>query len=407
MESTAAASHLSLGDRDIDRAGHLLIQFLKDYERAIPTSAAILPTLNRSQLEELRRTPFKRAGTGIEAIFKEIQDKIVPNSTTVAHPRFLAYVLGPPNGIAPFAEAVAAALNQNCNFWQLSPAANVIEQKVIAWLSDLFDYPAAAGGIITSGGSMATLTALRAALCDKCPADLRETGLQSRSAPLVLYTSTEAHDSVEKAATLLGLGSNQVRKIPVDDDFQMRVDVLRAAIRADREAGKQPFCVVASAGTINTGAVDPIAELASLCREEDLWLHVDGAYGALFVLAARTRETLRLCGLADSIVLDPHKLLFAPLEAGCLIVRDRVKLRHAFGGISSYLPADRDPLLMNFMEYGPQLSRGFKAFKIWCALEVFGVDAFARAADPCWRWRVISKRDFKLRMLLSYWHQSI
>jgi aromatic-L-amino-acid decarboxylase len=371
---------LALSDEDIERAGNLLTEFLRTFEQSL-TAKPVLPPLDRAVLAELRDRPFPKDGIGIDQLFQEIAAKVVPNSTTIAHPRYLAYVLGPPNGIAPFAEAVAAALNQNCNFWQLSPAASVIERKVISWLAELFGFPKGAGGIITSGGSMATLVAMATAIQDKFSGDFRKAGLQAPGAPLVVYTSEEAHRCVEKSAAILGLGLDNVRKIPVGSEFRMRADLLAAAIRQDRESGKQPFCVVAAAGTINTGAIDPLDEIADLCAAQNLWLHVDGAYGALFVLSPRIKEQLLPCSRADSIALDPHKLLFAPLEAGCVIVRDREKLRHAFGFSASYIPDQQDPLFTNFMDYGPQLSRSFKAFKIWCSLQVFGVNAFVAAAE--------------------------
>jgi len=376
----SSAPELNLSDNDIERAGKLLTEFLRCYEKSIP-APFVVPPLDRTVLSEILSQPFPEDGIGIDQLFQEITGKVVPNSTAIAHPRFLAYVLGPPNGIAPFAEAIAATLNQNCNFWQLSPAANVIEQRVISWLSEMFEYPETAGGIITSGGSMASLVALSTAIQDKCPGDFRKTGLQSLKSPLVVYTSEEAHRCVEKDAVILGLGLDNVRKIPVDEAFRMRTDLLEVAVRNDRNAGKQPFCVVASGGTVNTGAIDPIDDIADFCSQENLWLHVDGAFGALFILSEGIRSELLPCGRADSIALDPHKLLFAPLEAGCLVVRDREKLRQAFSFSASYLTADQDPLLMNFMDYGPQLSRSFKAFKIWCSLRVFGVKAFTAAAE--------------------------
>ncbi|HZS07859.1 MAG TPA: pyridoxal-dependent decarboxylase [Blastocatellia bacterium] len=376
----SSAPRLNLTDREIEHAGKLLTEFLRSYEKSL-TARPVLPPLDRATLSELLLRPFPEDGIGIDQLFLEITGKVVPNSTAIAHPRFLAYVLGPPNGIAPFAEAMAATLNQNCNQWQLSPAANVIEQRVISWFSELFGYPETAGGIITSGGSMATLTALSVAIEDKCQGDFRREGLQSLKSPLVVYTSAEAHRCVEKDAVILGLGLDNVRKIPVDAAFRMRPDLLAAAVREDRKAGRHPFCVVASGGTINTGAIDPIDELAEFCSAENLWLHVDGAYGALFILSPQVRDKLLPCGRADSIALDPHKLLLSPLEAGCLLVRDGDKLKKAFSFASPYLTADEDPLLTNFMDYGPQLSRSFKAFKIWCALQAFGVRAFAEAAE--------------------------
>jgi len=371
---------LSLSDRELATAGSLLTEFLRSFEASLD-DRRVMPVLDRNQLSELFTTEFPETGIGVESLFRDIQEKVLPNCTTVAHRRFLAYVLGPPNGIAPYAEAVAAALNQNCNFWQLSPAASVIERKVISWLVSLFGYPETAGGILTSGGSMANLMALSVAMHEKAPIDLRKSGLASLASPLVVYTSAEAHRSVEKGAAILGLGLDQVRKIPVDADFLLRVDLLEKAIEDDRRTGATPFCVVAAAGTVNTGAIDAIGDIADLCAHENLWLHVDGAYGALFILSDQMKDRLSACGRADSIALDPHKLLFAPLEAGCLIVRNSDNLRDTFHFTSSYLTVEHDPLLMNFLEYGPQLSRGFKAFKIWCSLQVFGIRAFRMAAD--------------------------
>jgi len=371
---------LSLSEHELATAGNLLAEFLVSFERSLD-HRPVMPVLDRDQLSDLLTTPFPNVGKGVEWLFRNIQENVVPNCTTVAHRRFLAYVLGPPNGIAPYAEAVAAALNQNCNFWQLSPAASVIERRVISWLGSLFGYPETAGGILTSGGSMANLMALRVAMHEKAPIDLHKTGLSGLASPLVVYTSAEAHRSVDKGAAILGLGSDHVHKIPVDADFRLRVDLLQAAIEADRRAGATPFCVVAAAGTVNTGAIDSIDEIGDLCDRESLWLHVDGAYGALFVLSNQMKDWLFSCGRADSITLDPHKLLFAPLEAGCLLVRNREKLRKTFHFTSPYLSAEQDPLLMNFLEYGPQLSRGFKAFKIWCSLQVFGIQAFRTATE--------------------------
>ena len=372
---------LVLNDGERDRAGARLLALLDDYERGLPTSH-LLPDLDRPRLTELLNTPMPDKGIGVDGLFDEIVGTVLPNSTAVAHPRFLAYVLGPPNGIAPYAEAVAATINQNCNFWQLSPAASVIERSVLAWLGDVVGFPSTAGGILTGGGSLATLTGLATALHDRAP-DFRATGLQGGGAPLVVYTSEEAHRSVDKAAVVLGLGIDHVRHVPTDDRYRMRVDALAEAVAADRRAGLRPFCVVATSGTVTTGSVDPLDAIADLCEAEDLWLHVDGAYGALFLLAEEKRDLLGGCARADSITLDPHKLLFASLEAGCLLVRDAAKLRAAFAFSSSYLTVADDPLMTDYMDHGLQLSRDFKAFKVWSALRAFGVDAFRKATERC------------------------
>src|ERR1022692_3594750 len=367
-----------------------------------------MPVFDRNQLSELFAAPFPDVGIGVESLFRDVQEKVPAQLHHGCAPALPGLCLGTAERHRAYAEAVAAALNQNCNFWQLSPVASVIERKVISWLGSLFGYPETAGGILTSGGSMANLMdlsvamhdkapidlhkvglsspaalnqncnfcqlspvasvierkviswlgslfgypetaggiltsggsmvnlmALSVAMHDKAPIDLHKVGLSSLASPLVVYTSAEAHRSVDKGAAILGLGSDHVRRIPVDSDFRLRVDLLERAIAEDRRAGATPFCVVAAAGTVNSGAIDSIDDIADVCARESLWLHVDGAYGALFILSNRMKDRLSSCGRADSIALDPHKLLFAPLEAGCLIVRNREKLRDTFHFTSS------------------------------------------------------------------------
>ncbi|GHH33232.1 pyridoxal phosphate-dependent decarboxylase family protein [Lentzea cavernae] len=370
-------NELLLTGDERDRAGARLLALLDSYERGLP-KAEILPEPDRDVLASLLAAPMPERGVGVDALFDRWEDTILPNSTAVAHPRFLAYVLGPPNGIAPYAEAVAAALNQNCNFWQLSPAASVVERSVLEWLASVVGFPAQAKGILTGGGSLATLQALATALNDRVP-DFHANGLQRASAPLVVYTSVEAHRSVDKAAAILGIGLDNVRHIATDSVHRMDVGALRAAIEEDRADGLRPWCVVATCGTVSTGSVDPLDDIADLCAAEDLWLHVDGAYGALFLLSEEMRGLMGGCARADSITLDPHKLLYASLEAGCLLVRDGAKLRDAHAFDSSYLTVAEDPLMTDYMDYGPQLSRNFKAFKVWSALQAFGVSAFREA----------------------------
>lgn len=374
---------LVLSPAERAQAADALARFVDSYEESLPTRP-ILPDVDRDTLAKLLAEPFPAEGIGVEGFFADLRDRIVPNSTTIAHPRFLAYVQGPPNGIAPYADAISAVLNQNCNFWQLSPAASVVERSVVQWLAGLFHLGPSAGGILTNGGSGATKDAITTALTDRRP-DFRERGLQSGAPPLVLYTSEEAHRCVDKAAATLGIGLDHVRHIQTDDEFRLRVDLLADAIAADRAAGLEPFCVVATAGTVTSGSIDPIGPIADLCERENLWLHVDGAYGALFVLADSARETFAPLSRADSIALDPHKMLFTPLEAGALVVKDAAKLRTAFAFSSSYLTVAEDDLMLDFMDYGPQLSRSFKALKVWAALRTFGVDAFREAAERCLR----------------------
>ena len=362
------------------RAGRLLGEFLAEYEVDL-LDRPLMPAIQRNAMQAILNEPFPEEGRPMEALLQEFRDVVVPNSTNVAHPRFLPYVLASPNGISAFADALADTLNQNCNMWTLSPAANAIEQRVITWFQELFSFPEGSGGIITSGGSMANLSALAIARDTYLGDTARREGIQTRSSPLRLYLSDQVHNSSDKAAVILGLGLDHVRHIPCDEAFRMRMDLLKEAVLEDRRTGLSPFCVVGSAGTVTTGAIDPLDELADFCGEEGLWLHIDGAYGALAVLSDRLRPKLQPAGRAHSLSLDPHKFLFAPLEAGCLLVRDARTMKSTYSFVPSYLSMESDADFLNYAEYGPQLSRSFKALKVWWSLRAFGRRAYARALD--------------------------
>ncbi len=367
------------GSDALRSAAHELGELLVRYEAEL-AARPVFPDIDRAALRTILEEPFPEDGRPFHELLGEFQRVVIPNSTQIAHPRFLAYVLPSPNSVAPFADALASVLNQNCNLWTLSPAANAIEQKIVSWFLELFEIPLG-GGILTSGGSMANLSALAVARDAHHQGDPRMEGLQTSRSPLVLYTSEEAHNSIDKAVTLLGLGLNNLRRIGTDERCRLRLDLLRNAIAKDRSDGMTPFCVVASAGTVTTGAIDPLDELAEYCQRERLWLHVDGAYGAFAVLSERLRSNLVTSGRGDSLTLDPHKLLFTSLEAGCVLFRDKERWRKTYGFIPSYLTMNPDPDLLHFAEYGPQLSRGFKALKVWWALRAYGRKAYARVID--------------------------
>ena len=363
-----------------DEASARLADFTRRYLATVD-QRPVHPPVDRVALRGLKQAPMPREGQSLDTLFEELEQVIVPNSTHTAHPRFLPYVQPSPNALSPYADHVAAVINQNCNLWHLSPAANAVEQAVLGWFSGLFGFPEGASGILTSGGSMANMIALTAARDHALGDAARTEGLQARTSPLVLYTSEEAHSSIDKAVSMLGLGTRHLRRIPTDEHFRLRVDVLETAIAADRAAGLTPFCVVANAGSVTTGAIDPIGSLSTLCREHGLWLHVDGAYGALAALSDRFHEPLSAIGLADSVSLDPHKFLFCAFEAGCVLVRDRQRLRHAFSASPSYLTMSEDPDFIDFANQGPQLSRAFKALKVWWSLKHFGADAYGRVIE--------------------------
>ncbi len=356
-------------------AAEWLAAFTHRYQETL-ASLPVYPPIDREALRGIIAAPLPDNGQSLEALFEELERVIVPNSTHTAHPRFLPYVQPSPNDLSPYADHAAALLNQNCNLWHLSPAANAVEQAVLRWFADLYGLPASASGILTSGGSMANFVGLTAARDHALGDRARTEGLQGGSAPLVLYTSEETHSSVDKAVSMLGLGTRHLRRIPTDEHFRIRLDLLDQSIADDRAAGLRPFCVVANAGTVTTGAIDSIGDIATLCRAQGLWLHVDGAYGALAALSPRFREAMSAIGQADSVSLDPHKFLFCAYEAGCVLVRDRRNLRHAFSASPSYLTMSDDPDLVDFANQGPQLSRAFKALKVWWSLKHFGARAF-------------------------------
>lgn len=362
------------------QAATLLADFSARYLAGV-ADRPVYPTVDREALTALMGQTLPQAGAPLADLFEEFERVIVPNSTHTAHPRFLPYVQPSPNALSPYADHLAGVVNQNCNLWHLSPAANAVEQTVLRWFADLFGLPASAGGIITSGGSMANMVALTAARDHALGADARTGGLQGGGPPLALYTSQEVHSSIDKAVSMLGLGTRHLRHVAVDTAFRIRLDLLAQAVAADRAAGLRPFCVVASAGTVTTGAIDPITELAAFCREQGLWLHIDGAYGALTALSQRFRAPMSAIGLADSVSLDPHKFLFCAFEAGCVLVRDRHHLRHAFHAQPSYLTMTEDADFIDFANHGPQLSRAFKALKVWWSLKHYGADTYAQVID--------------------------
>jgi glutamate/tyrosine decarboxylase-like PLP-dependent enzyme len=303
---------------------------------------------------------------------------ILHHSRHNGHPRFFGYVASPATAPGAFADLIASALNANVTSWRSGPAATEIELQVNEWLASLIGYADSetrAFGLLTSGGSMANLTALMMAHRSRCDSKVSQTGLWN-IAPMTIYASDQIHMSIPKAADILGLGRAQLRLIPCDDHFRMNVSRLRETIAEDLRCGLKPFCVIASAGTVNTGAVDPFEEIAAVAKEFKLWFHIDGAYGALAARDETKRPLFRGLELADSISLDPHKWLYVPIDSGCLLFRDESAARAAFSmDTADYIKVheqDRAEAFA-FWNYGPELSRRFRALKIWLTLRYYGV----------------------------------
>lgn len=339
--------------------------------RELPTRPACV-TEGGAELARSLREPLPRTGSPLPELLATIFDRALPVSYNTPGPGYLAYIPGGGLLHAAVADLIADAINRYVGLWRAAPGLVQLESNVISWLCEIVGLPAGSGGVLTSGGSLANFSATVAA----------RHVLGERFADGTIYTSTQAHHSVARAALLAGFPARQVRAIEVDASQRVRVDLVAEAIAADRAAGLRPCMIVASAGTTNTGAVDDLEGLADLARREAIWLHVDGAYGGSFALTERGRATLRGLGRADSITLDPHKGFFLPYGTGALLVRDPAALRRAHSVRAEYLPAmQEDPDLVDFCELSPELSRDFRGLRLWLPLKLVGVDAFTAALD--------------------------
>jgi glutamate/tyrosine decarboxylase-like PLP-dependent enzyme len=350
----------------------------------------VFPQTTAGEIARRIRTPPPEEGETLSRLLDDCRALMEANRHN-GHPRMFGYVASPSTPVGAFANLLASALNSNVTSWRSAPAATEVEKTVVRWLAELIGYAAAGeecGGLLTSGGSMANFIALyvahrAGARAGESPS---QKGLWGASPPATVYTSDQIHLSIPKAADLLGLGREQVRLVATDENFRVDVRALRERIEADKRAGLRPFCVVASAGTVNTGAVDPLAEVARVAREHGLWFHVDGAYGALARLDASKRELFAGLELADSLSLDPHKWLYAPLDCGCLLLRDPDRARAAFAGTEeSYIKVfEQDAEAFAFWDYGVELSRPFRALKVWAMLRYYGARRVAASvAEDC------------------------
>jgi aromatic-L-amino-acid decarboxylase len=322
---------------------------------------------------ELLETEPPEVGIPATEILDLLFDRAIPKSFNTAGPGYLAYIPGGGVFAAAVADLISDATNRYVGVWQAAPALVQLETNVVRWLCGIVGLPEGSGGYLATGGSLATFTAVVAARREKLPADFLKG---------TLYVSGQTHHAVAKAASLAGFPAENVRAIPWDERFRVRVDLLAARIAADREAGLMPFFVCGNAGTTNTGAVDDLEALADLCAREELWFHVDGAYGGFFMLTRRGRQAMAGIGRADSVVLDPHKGLFLPYGTGALLVRDAEVLRRAHAAGADYLPhMQEDPGFVDICEISPELSRAFRGLRVWLPLKLHGLDAFRRNLD--------------------------
>ena len=373
-------SSLDVGEDDLDQissaANKLVLEYLTTInERPVRAENHAGKTLAAIDTE------LSSEGRPLDQLLNDCR-AIVDLSRHNGHPRFFGYVASPSTPVGAYADLIASALNANITCWRSGPAGTELERMVVRWLGALIDYDRDAKGLLTSGGSMANMIALLIAHRRKSGVDTSRHGLWNSGPPMTLYASEEVHMSIAKAADILGFGRDQVRVIACDERQRMRVDLLRQKIEADRREGLRPFSIVATAGTVNTGAVDPLMQIADVAAEFDLWFHVDGAYGAPGSLVERKKHLFAGLERADSVSLDPHKWLYVPVDAGCLLFRDTHAARAPFStDEADYIKTHgyTDEEAFAFWDYGVELSRRFRALKVWMTLQYYGSRRIADA----------------------------
>lgn len=364
------ATFRALGHRLVDQVA----EFLESLPRR-PVTRDESPSMVREALD--LSGPLPELGSDPAVLLDRTAHLLFEHSLFNAHPRFFGYITAPAAPIGILADCLAAAVNPNVGAWVLSPAASEIESQTVRWIASFIGFSTDCGGLLVSGGNMANFVCFLSARTTKAGWNVRELGVDPhRGSRLRVYASAETHTWIQKAADLSGLGTTSIRWIPTDSELRMDVSALRRQIEADRAEGDVPLIVVGTAGSVSTGAVDPLREIHSLCREYDVWFHVDGAYGGFAAAVPEVPDDLRGLAHADSIAVDPHKWLYAPLEAGCALVRDPERLRKAFAYHPPYYHFDERAT--NFVDYGPQNSRGFRALKVWLALRHAGAAGYRR-----------------------------
>jgi len=404
VETERRESPLEMSPEQFRAVGHRLVERIADLLGSLSTRPVTPGESPKVLRELLGNGSLPESGAPADYLLDETASLLIEHSLFNGHPRFMGYITSPPAPIGVLGELLAAAVNPNCGAWILAPVATEIEAQAVKWIAELIGYPSDCGGLLVSGGNMANFVGFLAARRAKAKWDIgaagvagavdvasgpsekgRPTslsglsGLSGAARRLRVYVSNETHTWIHKATDLFGLGTESIRWIPVDDRMRIATALLRRQIREDVESGDVPFLIVGNAGSVSTGAIDPLPELAAIAHENGLWLHADGAYGAVAAVLPDASADLRGLAEADSVAVDPHKWLYAPLEAGCALVRDRKALRDAFSYGAPYYHFEGDGSeVFNYFEYGMQNSRGFRALKVWLALRHAGREGYAR-----------------------------
>ena len=373
-------SPVEISDTDFKKIGYTLIDTIAHFLDTIKdkqVTTAESPNKIRTVLGD---DNLPEEGTDVVKLFNKTSDLLFNHSLFNGHPKFFGYITASPTPIGALADLLATAINQNLGANILSPMATAIEVQTVKWLAEFIGVSNEYGGLIVSGGNMANFTAFLAARTAKAPKTLKEEGFNSLPNQMVFYCSKATHTWIEKAAVLFGHGLKAIRWIPVDVENKMNLSILSETIQSDLESGKKPFLVIANAGDVSTGVVDDLAAIAAICKANNLWFHIDGAYGIPAAVVPHCKTLFNGIREADSIALDPHKWLYAPLEAGCILVKNPQHLIDTFSAHPDYYNFDEksNEPTVNFYDYGFQNSRGFNALKVWMALQQAGKQGFIK-----------------------------
>lgn len=363
------------------RMGHTVVDWLADYQQH-PTRYPVLSRVKPGEVTDALPLHGPNQGEAMEAILHDFEKTIVPGLTHWNSPGFMAYFANTASGPGILGEMLAAGLNANGILWKTSPALTELEQVTLGWLRDWMGLPSSWFGMIHDTASISTLHAIAAARVRRVP----EARLTGKWPTLRLYCSEQAHSSVEKGAMALGIGLDNVVKIATDDQFRMDPSALRAAVETDLAYGYAPFCIVATVGTTSTTSIDPVPQIAPIAREFNLWLHIDAAYAGSAAVSPKFRWLLNGAEHADSLVTNPHKWLFTPVDLSILYCRQPELLREAFSLVPEYLRSAQDPRALNYMEYGVALGRRFRALKLWFILRYYGREEISRMIEEHVRW---------------------
>ena len=372
MSNRLPDARLELSGEEMRTLGYRVVDILVEHFEQLRDKPVTCKS-DRPTLEKQLREALPEQGTDTAKVLKQLEQVVFSNIMHLDHPRFFAFVPSPSNFVSVMADTLVSGYNVFSGTWLEASGPAEVELVTIDWLRQLCGLPDSAGGLFVSGGSVANLTALATA---------RHVRLRDNMQDVVVYCSDQTHSSIDRGLRMMGFDPSQLHKLPSDEMYHLPLTQLQRAVAEDRAAGKTPFCVIANAGTVNSGAVDPLPALAEFCRQEGLWLHADGAYGAAAVLCDKGRSLLEGLALVDSLSLDPHKWLFQPYEIGCVLVRKSHWLQETFHIMPEYLKeiVKREEEI-NYCDYGIQLTRSFRALKLWMSLKTFGLEAFRNAIE--------------------------